>query len=184
MIGIYSITNKISDRIYIGSSIDIDRRWKEHVNNLNKDKHINHDLQDDWNLYGQDNFEFTVIRQCEESELKFVEMQEIFSSWKDLYNAPSLKDEIVHLVGKYLKDKNKDFAIDYKSDDCSNKRPLNFNIFVSSDEDRELYLSLRNMDYIKSEDDEKKYQKSSHVKRDYVQDRAGDLIEVEYGYIG
>ena len=33
MIGIYKITNKINNKIYIGQSKDIERRWKKHINN-------------------------------------------------------------------------------------------------------------------------------------------------------
>ena len=36
--GIYKITNKINQKIYIGKSIRIERRWSEHkaeINNLN-----------------------------------------------------------------------------------------------------------------------------------------------------
>lgn len=180
--GIYTITNKINNRVYIGSSKDINRRWKQHINDLNKSKHINQSLQDDWIKYGQNNFDFNVVRQCDESELKYAELDEIFSSWDVLYNAPSLKDEVVYLVCNYLKDKNKDFMIDHKSDNCFDKRALNFNIFAYSGEKKELYLSLRNLDYVCSPEDEEKYQKSSVAKRQYVDNRAGDLIEIEYGH--
>lgn len=180
--GIYSITNKINNRVYIGSSKDINRRWKQHINDLNKGTHINQSLQDDWRKYGENNFKFNVIRQCDESELKYIELDEIFSSWDLLYNAPSLKDEVVYLVCNYLIDKKKDFVIDYKSDDCSDKRALNFNIFAYSGEERELYLSLRNLDYVKKSEDEEKYQKSSIAKRQYVDSKAGDFIEIEYGH--
>ena len=32
MTGIYKITNKITGDCYIGQSIDIEKRWKEHIN--------------------------------------------------------------------------------------------------------------------------------------------------------
>jgi len=28
--GIYKITNKVNGKVYIGQSVDIERRWKEH----------------------------------------------------------------------------------------------------------------------------------------------------------
>lgn len=61
MMGIYSIKNKINGKIYIGQTQDIDKRWNQHINNLNKNKHINIYLQNAWNKYGQDNFDFNVI---------------------------------------------------------------------------------------------------------------------------
>ena len=36
LIGVYKITNKKYNNIYIGISVDIKRRWKEHKNNYNK----------------------------------------------------------------------------------------------------------------------------------------------------
>ena len=39
MIGIYKFTNNINNKIYIGLSNDIERRYREHINNamLGKD---------------------------------------------------------------------------------------------------------------------------------------------------
>jgi group I intron endonuclease len=181
MIGIYRITNKNNNKIYIGRSLDISRRWKEHIRDLNKGIHINQALQKDWDTYGEGNFTFDVIRQCDESELKFVELNEIFSSWEELYNVPSIKDELVYLICNYFKNKNKDYEIDFKSANCVDKRPLNFNVFVNSGDERELYFSLRNLDYINSEDDQEKYIKSNKIKMDFIKNRNADLVEIEYG---
>lgn len=59
--GIYTITNKINGKVYVGQSRDIVRRWREHKNDLNDNKHCNYKLQTDWNIYGADNFEFNLI---------------------------------------------------------------------------------------------------------------------------
>lgn len=65
MKGIYKITNTINNKVYIGQTIDIDCRWKRHKNLLNNNKHINTHLQNSWNKYGEDNFKFEVIKECE-----------------------------------------------------------------------------------------------------------------------
>jgi group I intron endonuclease len=39
--GVYSITNKNNGKIYIGASIDIEHRWREHVRMLKKGDHCN-----------------------------------------------------------------------------------------------------------------------------------------------
>lgn len=180
--GIYSITNRINNKVYIGSSKDIKNRWEKHIRDLNKNDHHNSALQSDWIKYGQDNFKFSVIQQCDEIDLKYIELEEINNTWEELYNTPSIKDELVWIVSDYLKKKNKDFQIDYKSDDCANKKPLNFNIYMKGvDGEKELYVSLRNMDYTKNQQDEEKYLKSSKIKADYISERNGDLIEIEYG---
>lgn len=66
--GIYKITNLINGKFYIGSSNDIHRRWKEHINELNRNVHCNKYLQKSYNKYGIENFEFTIIEVCSEDE--------------------------------------------------------------------------------------------------------------------
>ena len=59
--GIYKITNQTNGKFYIGSSKHIDRRWWEHTNDLNKNKHKNPKLQHAWNYYGDGAFDFIVL---------------------------------------------------------------------------------------------------------------------------
>ena len=59
--GIYKITNLKNGKFYIGSSKDIEFRWSEHKKHLNGNYHINKKLQNAWNFYGKENFEFTII---------------------------------------------------------------------------------------------------------------------------
>ena len=61
--GIYIITNVINNKIYIGSSIDIERRWKDHTYKLERNKHENRYLQRSWNKYGKDKFIFKLIEE-------------------------------------------------------------------------------------------------------------------------
>ena len=60
--GIYTITNKVTGKLYIGESLDIYRRWhKEHIPKLRKNLHYNSGLQSDFNKYGEENFEFEIL---------------------------------------------------------------------------------------------------------------------------
>lgn len=59
--GIYVIRNLINNNIYIGSSVNIKKRFCQHRNSLRKNKHHNKYLQRSWNKYGEENFEFVVI---------------------------------------------------------------------------------------------------------------------------
>ena len=61
MKGIYAIINKRNNKKYIGESMDISRRWEEHKKDLNLNCHNNYKLQNDWNKFGEDNFEFRVL---------------------------------------------------------------------------------------------------------------------------
>lgn len=73
MRGIYKITNKINNKIYIGESLDIKRRWEEHINDLNNNNHHSYKLQNDWNTYGKDNFNFQVISMLDDSISNFID---------------------------------------------------------------------------------------------------------------
>lgn len=61
MIGIYKITCLSNDKIYIGSSVDIKKRWNSHKHYLRKGIHANNYLQNSWNKYGEKNFKFEVV---------------------------------------------------------------------------------------------------------------------------
>lgn len=61
MMGIYKIVNLINNKIYIGQSRDIDKRWKMHIYELNHNIHVNPHLQGSWNKYGEKNFAFEII---------------------------------------------------------------------------------------------------------------------------
>lgn len=68
--GIYSISDNIKNRIYIGSSNSIYRRIKyEHLRSLQLNKHINKYLQNHFNKYGSDSLFVNIIEQCDNSIL-------------------------------------------------------------------------------------------------------------------
>ena len=70
--GIYKITNKINGKYYIGRSDNIlgtAGRWKEHINRLDANNHVNNYLQNAWNKYGKDNFDFTIIEETAKEKL-------------------------------------------------------------------------------------------------------------------
>lgn len=68
-IGIYMIKNLFNNKVYIGQSTNIDRRWNDHKNKLNNNKHENLHLQESYNKYGEDNFSFEIICKCGKDEL-------------------------------------------------------------------------------------------------------------------
>ena len=61
MKGIYKITNKINNKCYIGQSVNIEDRLKKHIYKLENGNHVNTYLQNSWNKYGKENFEFDIL---------------------------------------------------------------------------------------------------------------------------
>jgi group I intron endonuclease len=59
--GIYQILNKINGKRYIGSAVDVRRRWRLHCSELHRHIHCNPHLQAAWELYGRKNFAFSVL---------------------------------------------------------------------------------------------------------------------------
>lgn len=80
MIGIYKITNSINGNSYYGSSKNITKRWLRHKNELNKNKHINVLLQRAWNKYGEENFIFEIVEECDEPLLLKIEQKYLDSN--------------------------------------------------------------------------------------------------------
>ena len=91
MIGIYSITNIVSNNVYYGSSFRVEQRIVRHKSRLLNNKHENKHLQRAYNIYGLESFVFTILEICNESitdvELRKLEQKYIDGHDKDkLYN--------------------------------------------------------------------------------------------------
>jgi len=75
--GIYKISSKInSKRIYVGSAINIKRRWNDHLSQLRKNIHHSPKMQSHFNKYGEEDLVFEILLTCEEKEL--IEKEQFF----------------------------------------------------------------------------------------------------------
>jgi group I intron endonuclease len=85
--GVYQILNKTNGKRYIGSATNINKRWGEHWRRLQRGVHSNQHLQNAWDKYGADAFEFGILNYCEPrllilNEQKFINRHKP----KELYN--------------------------------------------------------------------------------------------------
>jgi len=85
MCGIYTITNKIDNKIYVGYSINCFKRFSEHKSLLVNNKHKNDHLQNAWNKYGKENFVFEILEECDKVYLSSQE-----NYWCNLLNSNDL----------------------------------------------------------------------------------------------
>jgi group I intron endonuclease len=67
--GIYAIINIVNNRWYIGSAVNVERRWYRHRSDLRTQVHINRHLQRSWNKYGEQAFVFLFLEECEKNDL-------------------------------------------------------------------------------------------------------------------
>lgn len=59
--GVYRIRNRVTGRIYIGSSFDIHRRIMTHLSALRTGRHANTSLQAEWVEHGKEAFAFSIL---------------------------------------------------------------------------------------------------------------------------
>lgn len=86
--GIYKITNKANGHFYIGSAVKLSYRWSNHKSYLKKGAHHNPILQNAWNKYGENSFEFSVLEIVECAENLLTSEQK----WLDVTDAAQRRD--------------------------------------------------------------------------------------------
>lgn len=115
--GIYKITNKILDKSYIGQSIHIEDRWKEHLWGKG-----NADLYVDFHKYGVENFAFEILEICSKEQLLEREKYWIalYDTYENGYNMNDGGDNSRFAIAKtkktvYCYDLEGNFITEYES---------------------------------------------------------------------
>lgn len=105
--GIYQIKNKISGKVYIGSTNNFEKRKKTHFKELMEGRHINKGLQTDFTKLGENAFMFSIIEYTWNSNRLQKEQEWINKLKKSgkLYNVAtanvtrkSIKSEFVQII--------------------------------------------------------------------------------------
>lgn len=111
--GIYKITNKINNQCYIGQSICIEERWKEHIR-CSKDLSNKNSIYLAIRKYGIENFDFEIIEECnsvDELDEKEINWIAYYNSYNNGYNmtrggTAGRRFDYDYIVDTYLKFKN------------------------------------------------------------------------------
>ncbi len=84
-IGVYIIRNLEANKCYIGSSINIEYRFRRHILALQKNKHHSVKLQRSWNLHKEDNFVFEILEITDKKDLLIREQYyiDLYKSYED-----------------------------------------------------------------------------------------------------
>jgi len=90
--GIYIITNSVNSKVYVGSSVLLKNRFRQHIGSLAKGTHHASRLQNFVNKYGIDALSFSLLEVCEKDDLLTCEQK-----WIVFYNAANRACGFNHL---------------------------------------------------------------------------------------
>ena len=170
--GIYSIRNKENNKRYVGESLDIAIRFKEHKESLKQNKHHSYKLQNDYNKYGVNNFEFEILEVAYQTE--------------NLDTIYKLKMHLIYLESLYVKKFN---SIDdgYNCEDTL-ELVLKGDKTINTDKDRyylKQYIKKQNIINENFEYKDRKYNESKkdnkrlRNKRIYNKNKSKNLYYIE-----
>lgn len=67
-IGVFQIRNKINGKIYIDSSVNLDKIWNRYLSELRCGGHRNLLLQSEWNEFGEENFKYEILSEIRQTQ--------------------------------------------------------------------------------------------------------------------
>lgn len=113
--GVYLIKNTINSKIYIGASINVENRFKNHMNSLKKGNHVNFKLQKFYkeNKLIESNFSLEILIMCKREELLLNEYSYIQKFKSRLFNKILIYKKFINknYKPKLKKHKGKDFKV-------------------------------------------------------------------------
>lgn len=79
MMGVYEIINLANGKMtsYVGSSVDVKKRWQQHMWALRNGQHHNLHLQNAWDKYGEGAFSFCVLEKVN-SEIELLDREQFY----------------------------------------------------------------------------------------------------------
>ena len=88
---IYQIINEKNGKVYIGETLQGEIRWKGHLTKLRAGNHANSKLQEDYDKFGEEAFEWEILRELpKDRSITLLEeartINKLIKENKDLYN--------------------------------------------------------------------------------------------------
>lgn len=88
--GVYVIHNLVNEHFYVGSTLNLRKRWNVHRTLLRKGTHHAPHLQNAWNKYGEKAFVFRVLQQIDSKDSRLLLEQHLIDSLSPTYNVSRL----------------------------------------------------------------------------------------------
>lgn len=91
MTGIYCFKNLVNGKVYIGQSVNIQRRYKQHLSNINNLKH-QEAIYLALRKYGVENFSFEILKECDINNLS--KFEQYYISKYDAYGCNGYNETV------------------------------------------------------------------------------------------
>jgi len=174
IIGIYKITNNINGKVYIGESLNIEERWNIHKNELKENKHHSYKLQNDYNIYGVDNFTYEIIETLNNDYTPFLNQMILLvyeHKYIKIYNSLECGYNVEDTLFKIL---NKEKAI---FDNAKMLKDVNIKILKSIIKN----INNNNGKYVPNEKKiNSKKEKTKKLKKEYIKKEKPNKPKKEY----
>lgn len=119
MRGIYKITNTTNNRIYIGSSKNVEYRFVQHLSQLMANTHHSYKLQSDFNKYGISAFSFNIL-EIVANDKDLLKREQYYIDLYDASNDMTGYNVAPYVNWKYMKSELPLSDISYYCDSVSN----------------------------------------------------------------
>lgn len=84
--GIYGIFHNPTRKVYIGQATQLENRWSVHRFHLRKGTHHCTHLQNSWNKYGENQFRFKLLEECNTVRLDELEHKWYYTYFPKVFN--------------------------------------------------------------------------------------------------
>lgn len=98
--GIYAIVNILNNKMYIGSTNTLRKRFRQHHALLIRNSHVNKKLQNAVNKYGISNFKFVVLERCEPITETLLLLEQKYIDELGYYNICKVAGKTTGIKGK------------------------------------------------------------------------------------
>ena len=88
--GVYAISNQVNGKRYVGSAVNVRKRWQIHLARLRHEHHSNPHLQAAFLKYGEEAFVLSLLEQVEDTGRLIVCEQYFLDTLKPEYNIASV----------------------------------------------------------------------------------------------